>query len=183
MCPGGSWGAEELRTRGPGPVRSVVLRGLVWSQVPRTEVFMSHPKRSSDSRGRLQLAQCVVDQCWGLRRAACGFQVSVPPAALWSQRYREHGPARMEDPSSRPHSSPRRTPRRSVRSSPCRPGSAICWVSTRQRCTASCPATSWRNWPGSTVAPDEQSAAMNMTNPRIEVHVDITKPAGSRTRA
>jgi len=70
---------------------------------------MSHPNALLTPRGRLQLAQCVVDQCWSLRRAAERFQVSVPTAARWARRYREHGPAGMEDRSSRPHSSPRRT--------------------------------------------------------------------------
>jgi transposase len=58
---------------------------------------MSHPNAILTPRGRLQLAQCVVDQCWSLRRAAERFQVSVPPAARWARRYREHCPAGMED--------------------------------------------------------------------------------------
>ncbi|MGM9474205.1 IS481 family transposase [Pseudarthrobacter sp. YS3] len=76
---------------------------------------MSHPNALLTPRGRLQLAQCVVDQYWSLRRAAERFQVSAPTAARWAQRYREHGPAGMEDRSSRPHSSPRRTPTRTER--------------------------------------------------------------------
>ena len=76
---------------------------------------MSHPNALLTPRGRLQLAQCVVDQCWSLRRAAERFQVSVPTAARWAQRYREHGPEAMEDRSSRPHSSPRRTATRTER--------------------------------------------------------------------
>ena len=70
---------------------------------------MSHPNALLTPRGRLQLAQCVVDQCWSLRRAAERFQVSVPTAARWARRYREHGPEGMTDRSSRPHCSPRRT--------------------------------------------------------------------------
>jgi transposase InsO family protein len=61
-------------------------------------------------RGRLLLAQCVVDQQWPLRRAAERFQVSVTTAKRWADRYRELGPAGMVDRSSRPHRSPRRTP-------------------------------------------------------------------------
>jgi transposase len=70
---------------------------------------MSHPNALLTPGGRLQLAQIVVDQCWSLRRAAERFQVSVPTAARWAQRYREHGPEATTDRSSRPHFSPRRT--------------------------------------------------------------------------
>ena len=76
---------------------------------------MSHPNALLTPRGRLQLAQCVVDQCWSLRRAAERFQVSVPTAARWARRYREHGPEAMKDRSSRPRSSPRRTATRTER--------------------------------------------------------------------
>ena len=76
---------------------------------------MSHPNALLTPRGRLQLAQCVVDQCWSLRRAAERFQVSVPTAERWAKRYREDGPEGMEDRSSRPHSSPRRTATRTER--------------------------------------------------------------------
>lgn len=76
---------------------------------------MSHPNAVLSPRGRLQLAQCVVDQCWSLRRAAERFQVSVPTAARWARRYREYGPEAMSDRSSRPHSSPRRTATRTER--------------------------------------------------------------------
>lgn len=76
---------------------------------------MSHPNALLTPRGRLQLAQCVVDQHWSLRRAAERFQVSVPTAVRWAERYREHGPEAMEDRSSRPHSSPQRTATRTER--------------------------------------------------------------------
>ena len=76
---------------------------------------MSHPNAFLTPRGRLQLAECVVDQGWSLRRAAERFQVAVPTAARWAQRYREHGPEAMRDRSSRPHSSPRRTSTRTER--------------------------------------------------------------------
>lgn len=76
---------------------------------------MSHPNALLTPRGRLLLAQCVVDQCWSLRRAAERFQVSVPTAARWAQRYSEYGPEAMEDRSSRPHFSPRRTATRTER--------------------------------------------------------------------
>lgn len=76
---------------------------------------MSHPNAFLTPRGRLQLAQCVVDQCWSLRRAAERFQVSVPTAERWAKRYRQEGPEGMVDRSSRPHSSPRRTATRTER--------------------------------------------------------------------
>lgn len=76
---------------------------------------MSRPNALLTPRGGLQLAHCVVDHCWSLRRAAERFQVSVPTAALWAQPYREHGPEAMTDRSSRPHSSPCRTATRTER--------------------------------------------------------------------
>jgi transposase InsO family protein len=71
-------------------------------------------------RGRLELAQCVVDDGWPLRRAAERFQVSVPTASRWAKRYRERDltqPAieAMTDRSSRPRRSPRQTRRPLVR--------------------------------------------------------------------
>lgn len=53
---------------------------------------MSHPNAFLTPRGRLQLAQCVVDQCWSLRRAAERFPVSVPTAERWAKRYLKEGP-------------------------------------------------------------------------------------------
>ncbi|MBJ7453349.1 MAG: IS481 family transposase [Blastococcus sp.] len=73
---------------------------------------MSHANALLTPRGRLQLARCVVEQKWPLRRAAERFQVSATTAARWAGRYREHGAAGMVDRSSRPHRTPRRTPTR-----------------------------------------------------------------------
>jgi transposase len=73
---------------------------------------MSHANACLTPRGRLKLARCVVEDGWSLRRAADRFQVSVPTAQRWVQRYRELGEAGMVDRSSRPHHSPNRTPRR-----------------------------------------------------------------------
>lgn len=53
---------------------------------------MCHPNAFLTARGRLRLAECAVDQCWSLRRAAERFLVSVPTAARWTERCREHGP-------------------------------------------------------------------------------------------
>ncbi|GAB3249393.1 MULTISPECIES: IS481 family transposase [Arthrobacter] len=76
---------------------------------------MSHPNAILGPKGRLLLAQRVVDSGWPLRRAAERFQVSVPTAQRWAHRYREHGEHGMEDHSSRPHRSPRQLPVRRER--------------------------------------------------------------------
>jgi transposase InsO family protein len=73
---------------------------------------VSHANALLTPRGRLQLARCVVEQKWPLRRAAERFQVSATTAARWAGRYREQGAAGMVDRSSRPHRSPCRTPTR-----------------------------------------------------------------------
>lgn len=76
---------------------------------------MSHSNAIRAPKGRLQLAQCIVNDHWPLRRAAERFQVSVTTASRWACRYRKHGPAGMHDASSRPHRSPRRVPRHTER--------------------------------------------------------------------
>jgi transposase InsO family protein len=76
---------------------------------------VSHANALLTPRGRLQLARCVVEENWSLRRAAERFQVSPTTAARWAGRYREHGAAGMVDRSSRPERSPRRTPTRTER--------------------------------------------------------------------
>ena len=76
---------------------------------------MSHANALLTPRGRLLLAQCVVDDGWSLRRAAERFQVSVPTAARWVCRYRELGVAGMQDRSSRPRRCPTRIPQRRER--------------------------------------------------------------------
>ena len=73
---------------------------------------MVHANACLTPRGRLKLARCVVEEGWPLRRAAERFQVSVPTAKRWADRYRQLGAAGMADRSSRPHRSPSRTPRR-----------------------------------------------------------------------
>ena len=69
---------------------------------------MSHRNAFLTPRGRLALAQCVVDHHWTLARAAQRFQCSTATAKKWADRYRAGGPEAMEDRSSRPHCSPRR---------------------------------------------------------------------------
>ncbi len=84
------------------------------------EVLVVHANALLTPRGRLELAQCVVDDKWPLRRAAERFQVSVPTAQRWATRYRERDLDRpaieaMQDRPSRPKRSPRQTRRPMVR--------------------------------------------------------------------
>jgi transposase InsO family protein len=89
--------------------------GLLKVPTHTTEVFVSHANAPLSPTGRLRLARCIVDDGWSLRRAAERFQVAVPTAQRWAQRYREQGEAGMADRSSRPRRSPRRTPTRTER--------------------------------------------------------------------
>jgi transposase len=73
---------------------------------------VSHVNALLAPRGRLELAQLIVEEGWPLRRAAERFQVSHETARKWARRYRAGGKAAMQDRSSRPHSSPTRTPTR-----------------------------------------------------------------------
>ncbi|WP_435583278.1 IS481 family transposase [Amycolatopsis thermoflava] len=70
---------------------------------------MVHRNASLTPTGRLRLALCVVEQGWSLCRAAERFQVSYTTVARWGGCCRQHGPAGMNDRSSRPHHSPNRT--------------------------------------------------------------------------
>lgn len=69
---------------------------------------MTHRNAFLTERGRLALAQCVVDQGWPLRRAAERFNCSTATAKKWADRYRQTGEAGMADHSSRPRRSPTR---------------------------------------------------------------------------
>jgi len=65
-------------------------------------------------RGRLAVAQCIVEDGWSLRRAAERFQTSAQTAGRWAARYRARDLSRpaieaMVDRSSRPRRCPRRT--------------------------------------------------------------------------
>src|SRR4051812_41559978 len=73
---------------------------------------MVHANATLTPRGRLQLARCVVDDGWSLRRAAERFQVAPTTAKRWADRYRQLGSAGMADRSSRPHHSPARISQR-----------------------------------------------------------------------
>jgi transposase InsO family protein len=71
---------------------------------------VSHANAALTPRMRLKMARLIVEQGWPPARAAERFQVSYPTAKRWERRYRQLGPAGMNDASSRPHSSPNRTP-------------------------------------------------------------------------
>ena len=76
---------------------------------------MVHANARLAPRGRLSLAQAIVEDGWPLRRAAERFQVSATTAARWAGRYRELGAEGMDDRSSRPESCRHRTPVRRER--------------------------------------------------------------------
>jgi len=76
---------------------------------------VSHANAALTPRARLRLARLVVDQGWPIARAAERYDVSWPTAKRWADRYRELGPAGMNDASSRPRRSPNRTPTPVVR--------------------------------------------------------------------
>jgi len=76
---------------------------------------VSHANAALTPRARLRLARLVVDQGWPIARAAERYDVSWPTAKRWADRYRQSGPAGMNDASSRPHHSPNRTPKPVVR--------------------------------------------------------------------
>jgi transposase InsO family protein len=92
-------------------------RGVELSSSPihTQEVFVSHANAALTPRARLRLARLVVDGGWPIARAAERYDVSWPTAKRWVDRYRTHGPAGMNDASSRPHHSPRRVPQPTVR--------------------------------------------------------------------
>jgi transposase InsO family protein len=79
------------------------------------EVLVSHANAALTPRHRLKLARAVVEDGWDISYAAAVFNVAWPTAKKWAERYRQGGPAAMEDRSSRPHRCPRRTPRPLVR--------------------------------------------------------------------
>lgn len=76
---------------------------------------MTHRNAFLTPRGRLALAQCVVDDGWTLRRAAERFNCAVATAKKWADRYRADGRDAMGDVSSRPHRCPHQLPVRRER--------------------------------------------------------------------
>lgn len=76
---------------------------------------MSHANAKLTPRGRLALAQCIVEDGWPIRRAAERFKASPTTAARWASRYRQFGESGLVDRPSRPHRCPHRTPTRRER--------------------------------------------------------------------
>jgi transposase-like protein len=76
---------------------------------------VSHANAALTPRARLRLARLIVEEGWPVARAAERFDVRWPTAKRWAERYRQAGPAGMQDRSSRPHRSPTRTPAPVVR--------------------------------------------------------------------
>jgi len=76
---------------------------------------MPHANACLTPRGRLRIAQAVIDHGWSQARAAERFQCSRTTVRRWAARYQTDGPAGMADRSSRPHHSPARTPASLVR--------------------------------------------------------------------
>jgi transposase InsO family protein len=75
----------------------------------------THANAALTPLARLRMARLVVDQGWGVARAAERFNVSWKTAKKWSDRYRIDGSAGMLDRSSSPRQQPNRTPAPLVR--------------------------------------------------------------------
>jgi transposase InsO family protein len=78
-------------------------------------VHATHANAVLTPRQRLRLARLVVDDRWPPARAAEFFHVSWRTADKWSRRYREEGPAGMNDRSSARHTQHAKTPAPVVR--------------------------------------------------------------------
>jgi transposase InsO family protein len=76
---------------------------------------VSHANAALTPKARLKLARLVVEDGWPIARVADRFQVAWPTVKRWADRYRELGPAGMQDRSSRPHRQPSKTPQPIVR--------------------------------------------------------------------
>lgn len=76
---------------------------------------MVHANAALTPRARLRMAKLIVDEHWPASVAAKMFMCSEPTARKWARRFREEGPAGMQDRSSRPHRSPTKTPPSVVR--------------------------------------------------------------------
>lgn len=71
---------------------------------------MSHANAALTPRARLRLAKLISEDGWSPSVAAKMFMCSEPTARKWARRFRDEGPAGMQDRSSRPHRSPTKTP-------------------------------------------------------------------------
>ena len=70
---------------------------------------MSHANAALTPRARLRLAKLIVEDRWAPPEAAKMFMVSTVTARKWAARFRDEGPAGMQDRSSRPRSCPTKT--------------------------------------------------------------------------
>jgi len=75
----------------------------------------THSNAALTPRARLRLARLIVEDGWSPARAAERYDVTWRTASKWAARYRDEGPAGMNDRSSRPHHQPNRTPAPVVR--------------------------------------------------------------------
>lgn len=76
---------------------------------------MAHPRAKLTPFGRRLLVERVEVLGWTPAEAASSLGVTRPTVYKWLKRFREEGPAGLEDRSSRPHRSPHRLDRRSER--------------------------------------------------------------------
>ena len=76
---------------------------------------MAHANAALTPKHRLRLARLVVDDGWPPSRAAEFFNVSWRTADKWAQRYRQEGPAGMNDRCSARHTQHAKTPQPVVR--------------------------------------------------------------------
>lgn len=76
---------------------------------------MAHANAALTPRHRLRLARLIVEDGWPPSRAAEFFNVSWRTASKWAQRYRDQGPAGMNDRSSARHRQATKTPSPVVR--------------------------------------------------------------------
>jgi transposase InsO family protein len=76
---------------------------------------MAHANAALTPRHRLRLARLIVDDGWPPSRAAEFFNVSWRTAVKWAQRFRDEGPAGMNDRSSARHTQHAKTPQPVVR--------------------------------------------------------------------
>jgi transposase InsO family protein len=89
--------------------------GAVEEPLHTQEAFVSHANAALTPRHRLRLARLIVEDGWPTTRAAEFFNVSWRTADRWAQRYREEGPAGMNDRSSARHGQHAKTPPAVVR--------------------------------------------------------------------
>jgi len=76
---------------------------------------VAHRRARLTPFGRLLLVTRVIEEGWSVAAAAESMGISRATAHKWLRRFREEGPAGLEDRSSAPHRSPHALPAREVR--------------------------------------------------------------------